>query len=190
MAPADFERQREPWSSPRGAVARPVSPQYRPPLALRAMSALLGMGAVAFAVALMLSDRAPGVLRRLFGEDVRRLWDRIDASQRAQFVSEADLPGPDFVIHVVVWAVIVALVGMAIWTWRGLTATAVGSFAGSVVIELAQGRYSDTRSVELSDVVANGVGVAIGTGAVALMYLAWSAVGRTLALIRVGDRHG
>jgi len=131
---------------------------------------------MAFAVALMVSDRAPGVLRRLFGADVRRLWDRIDASERAQFVNDARLPEADFVIHVIVWAVVVMLVAMAIWTWRGLTAAVAGVFACSVIIELAQGQYSDTRAVELDDIVANGAGVAIGTGAVALMYLAWNGV--------------
>lgn len=124
----------------------------------------------------MLSDRAPGVLRSVFGAGVRRLWDRIDASQRAQFVNEADLPEPDFVIHVIVWAVVLMLVAMAIWTWRGLTLAVVGVFACSVAIELAQARYSDTRSVELDDVVGNGLGVALGAVAVGLMYLAWSAL--------------
>jgi VanZ family protein len=137
-------------------------------------SALLGIAAMAFAAALMLSDRAPSVLRRLFGEDARRLWDRIDASERAQFVNQAGVPEADFVIHVMVWAVIVLLVAMAIWTWRGLTAVVAGVSASSVIIEVAQGRYSDTRSVELDDLVANGVGVAIGACAAALMYLAWS----------------
>ena len=138
------------------------------------MSALLAIGAVAFAAALMISDRAPRALRDLFGERVRRLWDRIDASERAQFVHEARLPEADFVIHVIVWAVIVMLVAMAVWTWRGLTLAVAGAFACSVIIELAQGRYSDTRSVELDDIVANGAGVAIGTCAVALMYLVWN----------------
>ena len=129
---------------------------------------------MAFAAALMISDRAPRELRRLFGADVRRLWDRIDAGERVQFVNEAHLPQADFVIHVMVWAVIVMLVAVAIWTWRGLTISVAGVFACSVIIELAQGRYSDTRSVELDDIVANGAGVAIGTCAVALMYLAWN----------------
>lgn len=164
VALTELGRSREPHRSPR----------YRPPVALRAFTALLGMGAMAFAAALMISDRAPRVLRRLFGEDVRRLWDRIDASERAQFVNEANLPGADFVVHVVVWAVTVMLVAMAIWTWRGLTVAVGGVFASSVIIELAQGRFSDTRSVSLDDVVANGAGVALGACAVALMYLAWN----------------
>lgn len=154
-----------------------LSPRYRPPIVLRAFLALLGVGAMAFAAALMISDRAPSVLRRLFGEDVRRLWDRIDASERAQFVNEADLPEADFVVHVVVWAVTVMLVAMAIWTWRGLSVAVGGVFASSVIIELAQGRFSDTRSVSLDDVVANGVGVVLGACAVALMYLGWNGLG-------------
>ena len=60
VALADFERNREPSSSRRGTGARDISPRHRPPVALRAVvSALLGIGALAFAVALMISDRAP-----------------------------------------------------------------------------------------------------------------------------------
>lgn len=153
-----------------------MSPRHRPPTVLRALCALLGLGAIAFAVALMLSDRAPGLLSDLFGEDVRRLWGRIDASQRTRVLDDAELPETDFVIHVIVWAVVVTLAATSIWTWAGLILAAVGGFTGSVALELAQGRFSDTRSVELDDVVANATGVAIGAGVAALMYLAWSAL--------------
>ena len=56
VALADFERNREPWSSRcRGTRPHDSSPRHRPPVALRAVSALLGIGALAFAVALMIS---------------------------------------------------------------------------------------------------------------------------------------
>lgn len=145
---------------------------------LRACIALLGLGAAGFAVALMLSDRAPGLLREVFGDRARRLWNRIDASEPAHAVTQGDLPEPDFVVHVVVWCVVVMLVAMAIWTWRGLVGAAIGVFAASVVLEAAQARFSTTRSVQRNDVVANGLGVAAGTCAVALILLAWTAIAR------------
>ena len=132
----------------------------------------------------MLSDRAPGLLETLFGEDARRLWERIDANERAQLVREqaqqlADgtEAGPDFLIHMAVWAAVMLLVGVAVWSWSGLTLAVVATFAGSIAIELAQGEYSDTRAVQQSDVVANGLGVAIGASIAALLYLAWSTLG-------------
>ena len=58
------------------------------------------------------------------------------------------------------WALAVGLVGLAVWSWIGLLIGAVAVFAGSIVVEAAQGRYSDTRAVEASDVRANLTGVA------------------------------
>jgi hypothetical protein len=156
--------------------ARRVGPQHRPPPAARALFALLGLGAIMFAAALMLSDRAPSMLRRAFGDTAHRLWERIDASDRAALPTSADLPETDFFVHVLVWSLVVALVAMAVWTWRGLAVAATGVFASSVVIELAQGRLSDTRSVESNDVLANALGVGIGVGTVAGLFLLWSAV--------------
>ena len=59
---------------------------------------------------------------------------------------------------------------------------AAGCLTSGVIIELAQGRYSDTRSVELDDIVADGAGVAIGTCAVALMYLIWNGLASRVKL--------
>lgn len=138
----------------------------------------------------MLSDRAPGVLETVFGEDAQRLWERVDASERAQALQEqapqlaerADA-GPDFLIHVAVWAVVMLLIALAVWSWSGLTLAAVATFAGSVAVELAQGRYSDTRAVQEGDVLANGLGVAAGAAVAALLYMAWSALGVSLGAL-------
>lgn len=153
---------------------RRTSPRRRPPSIARAGIGLLGLAAMAFAAALMLSDRAPGVIRYVLGDDTRRLWDRIDASGRASFATEGELPPPDFLAHVVVWAVVTALAGLAVWTWRGLAVTAGGVLAGSIAVEFAQGWLSSTRSVEFDDVVANSVGVALGACSAGLVFAAWS----------------
>ena len=90
----------------------------------------------------------------------RRLFARIDASDRAaEVLSDPRLPESDAIVHVAVWALAVGLVGLAVWTWRGLFVGAVAVFAASLLVEAAQGRYSDTRAVEASDVRANAAGV-------------------------------
>ena len=100
---------------------------------LRAGFAVLGVGVLLFNVLLMLSDRAPGALRRVGGDFVRRLFARIDASERAADVlADPRLPESDAIVHVAVWALAVALVGLAVWTWRGLLVGAVAVFAVSL----------------------------------------------------------
>lgn len=161
-------------------------PVYRPPLALRLFAALLGLGALAFNVLLMLSDRAPGALRRIGGEAMRQLFARIDAQDRAtEVLADPRLPEGDVIVHVAVWAVAVLLVGWALWTWIGLLVGAVAVLAGSLVVEALQSRLSDTRSVEASDVRANLAGVVLGTATVAVSYALYSGF---RAVLRTGRR--
>lgn len=169
------------------AVATTASPrrrQARPPFVLRMFAALAGVGASLVTVALLLSDRAPGLVETAFGDRARRLWERIDASERAQFVTEGELPQTDFVVHVLIWTVVAALVGLAVWSWRGLAVSAVLVATASGLLELAQGRYATTRVVEARDMIANLLGVGLGIALAALCYLVWSmfaALGRSLS---------
>jgi hypothetical protein len=163
-----------------------ASPVHRPPLPIRAFAALLGVMAVLFNALLMLSDRAPGALRRVGGDFIRRLFERVDASA-ADVLADPRLPESDAIVHVAVWAVAVVLVGWAVWSWVGLFVGAVAVFAGSLVVEAAQGPWSDTRAVEASDVRANAVGVVLGTIAVGICYVTYSAVS---ALFRDTSRRG
>ena len=148
-------------------------PSRRPSVGLRALFGLLGLAVVLFNVALMLSDRAPGFLRRAFGDVVVGLSDRIDATAR---VPAEQLPGSDVVVHIAVWATAMALVGLTIWTWRGLMAASLVVLATSAVVEIAQGVYSSTRVVERSDALANAVGVGVGTLVAISAYISWSIV--------------
>lgn len=144
---------------------------------------LCGFVAVGFTGALMLSDRAPGFLRVVFGERIRQLWERIDAGGRTDVITAGARPETDFVVHAAIWAVVTILVGLAVWSWFGLLASAVGVFGLSVVIELAQGRWSSTRQVELRDLAANALGVSVGVVAAAFVYAAWSTVAGALAAL-------
>jgi hypothetical protein len=150
-----------------------VRPTHRPPVWLRALIGLVSVMAVLFNVAIMLSDRAPRFLRRVFGDAVVRLSERIDADAR---IPADQLPETDAIVHIAVWAAATALVGLTIWTWRGLVLAALTMLALSAAVEVGQGVYSSTRKVEVDDAIANAAGVTLGVAAAALCYLAWSAV--------------
>ena len=155
---------------------------------LRAGFAVLGAGVLLFNLLLMLSDRAPGAMRSLGGDFVRRLFARIDASgPAAEVLADPRLPESDAIVHVAVWALAVGLVGLAVWTWRGLLVGAIAVLAASLVVEAAQGLWTDTREVETSDVRANAAGVVLGAVAVGACYLAYSAVG---GLFRITSQRG
>lgn len=160
-----------------------TSPRDRPPLTLRLLFGLTSIAATLTAVALMLSDRAPGTVEAVFGDRARRLWVRVDASPRVGLPSTSELPSTDVVIHVAVWAVIAGLVGLTLWTWRGLVVSAGVLTVASGLLELAQGRYATTRSVEISDAVANLMGIGVGLAAAGACFLIWSAVARSARVL-------
>ena len=141
----------------RNTVSYIASPARRPPPAVRALAAVAGVAALLFNAMLMLSDRAPGVLHRFGGGVVRRLFERIDAGERAVDVL-TDPRSSDTAVHFAVWALAVILVGWAVWTWIGLLIGAVAVFGASVVVEGLQSRLSTSRSVEAADVRANLAG--------------------------------
>ena len=150
-------------------------------MTLRILAGMLGAGVLLFNAALMLSDRAPRATRRILGGFQRRLSERIDADGRVHLAADEHLPESDAIVHIGVWAVAVILVGLMVWSWRGLAVAAVGVFAVSVAIEIGQGRFSETRSVESGDILANATGTAAGVAVAACAYLAWSTVASALA---------
>ena len=87
-------------------------------------------------------------------------------------LTDPRLPESDTIVHVAVWALAVTLVGFAVWRWIGLlVGAAVRVRHASLVVEVAQGRLTDTRAVEASDVRGNLAGVALGTVVVAFCYV-------------------
>lgn len=135
--------------------------------------ALIGLGLLMVNAVLMLSDRAPGALRRLS--------DRLDtrgsrAAQAARRVAaDSSFLDAAIAIHIAAWAAATIAVGIVVWSWRGLVTVAIGMFALSVVVEASQQFLTDTRTVTSRDVVGNGVGVGLGVVCVAVCYLMWSA---------------
>ncbi len=164
----------------RPARRRMQRPRSRPPLALRYLAGVLGVAALVFNAALMLSDRSPGLTRRVLGGFQRRLSERIDADSPVRLAADGHLSEGDAIVHIGVWAVAIILFGMMVWSWRWLAVSAIGIFAMSIAIELGQGPLSETRSVESGDVMANATGVAVGIAVTACAYLAWSAIAAAL----------
>lgn len=144
------------------------------------MRAVIAVGALAtglFSAALLLSDRAPGVLRTVLGPRIERLWNRVDLAGRPAELAGEAASQPDAVVHVVLWAVVTVLAVLTLWSWRATPFVVVAVAAASLVIELGQGVWSETRAVERSDMAANLLGTGIGAAvAIAAMGL-WSALG-------------
>ena len=156
-----------------GARPTPLGPGGRPLRGLRIPVALLGLANVAANGVIMLSDRAPGLLRRLSTSVDAGVVRAATAAGAARAAADARIPQSDVHVHLAVWASAALLVGLAAWSWPSLLVGAGAVFALSAGMEAAQGLYSSTRSVQLADLVANAVGVAAGAGAAALVAVLW-----------------
>ncbi len=132
---------------------------------------LLLLGSLAANAAILLSDRAPGLLRRVS--------DRIDAggSRAADVASRAHISTEsDFAVHVLIWGLAAVLVGLAAWSWGSMLLGGALVFASSVVLEAAQRTLTTTRTVQADDVVGNALGVILGLAAVTAFALVWRAM--------------
>ena len=137
---------------------------------------LLGAAVLLMNAALMLSDRAPTAIRVFLGENARRVSERIDGDERARAAGEVTVLQGDAIVHITVWSLATVFVGMAIWRWRGLLIASLCVLAYAAAVELAQGRFSTSRSVEGSDFVFNIVGVAGGMIAVAAVFHVYDSI--------------
>lgn len=166
-------------SSPRSAADRPFlgGPRARAPRWLRACIAVAALVAGSFSAALLLSDRAPGVLRTVLGPRIEDLWNRIDLAGRPAELAGEAASQPDRAVHIAIWAVISFLAVLAVWSWRATLVVFGVVVATSVVIELGQGIWSDTRAVERSDLSSNVLGAAVGTVTALAVMALWSAAG-------------
>lgn len=155
--------------------------QHRPSLVIRGMIALIAFGIVMTNAALLLSDQAPGVLRSLFGDLARRITERLDEDGRAGAALGTRDIGGDSIIHFSMWAIAMLVIGLAVWSWARLAIASVTVAATSLIIEAAQGRYSSSRVVEATDAAFNLLGVAVGAGTAAAVYIVVEGLGRLFA---------
>lgn len=116
---------------------------------------LLGLGCVAVGP-VMLSDRAPSLFRQASR--------RVEAALPSWLAGQVDgrLPEPDLLVHLVIYFLFGLLISLFVWSWASLI---VGQFlvmASGLGLELSQAVFTNNRSVELSDMVANLVGQLVG----------------------------
>jgi len=141
----------------------------RLPAWARWLVALAAAVAIASNTVILLSDRAPGLLRRLS--------DRLEIETlrtAAVQVAPGEVPRSDFVVHVALWAVATALVGLAMGATWSRAVAAGGVLLYSAVVEVAQGALTYTRTPQAADMVANAVGVGVGLAvAVAVGLVLW-----------------
>ena len=142
------------------------------------MPLLLSLGAFAANAIILLSDRAPGLFRKVSARIDAGVSRVADATGVGVPGSDVAVPQSDFDVHVVIWAAAALLVGLAAWSWPSLFLASGVVFASSVALELGQRRYTNSRTVQFEDLVANAVGVVCGTAVVAGFALTWWAVSR------------
>jgi len=141
-------------SRPAGRAMR--RPRSRPPVGVRIIAALFGVSALLFNAALMLSDRAPGLTRRVLGGAQRRLSERIDADSRVRLAADGRLPESDAIVHIGVWAVAIILVGRS---YRRLGSCHHPRWVGS--LELARARHFCNRCARVEHRHRTGSGAVL-----------------------------
>ncbi len=118
----------------------------------------------------LLSDRAPGLLHRLSD---RLAVDTLRVTA-AQVAPGSDLPRSYFLMHVALWALATALVGLAMGSTGSKVVAAGLVLLYSAGVELAQAMVTDSRSPQPADMVANTLGVAAGLAvAVGVGFALW-----------------
>jgi VanZ family protein len=107
-------------------------------------------------VLLMLSDRAPGLLRRLS--------DRLEVvdPRPGEVVRATGVPDAAFAVHVAVWGAAGLVVVLLSWSWRSLLAGLTAALVVSGLVEVAQEVLTDQRAAQGRDLLANAVGLALG----------------------------
>ena len=154
----------------------PLGPGGRPFRGWRVVPTLLILVSLAANAAILLSDRAPGLLRRVSARIDVNGSRAADVASRARISTESD-----FAVHVVIWGVAAVLAGLAAWSWGSMLLGGIAVLGTSVALEAAQQFATTTRSVQESDIVGNALGVAAGLAAVTVLAVAWwAATGRAL----------
>ncbi len=152
------------------AHSTPLGPGGRPLRGLRVIPTLLVLGSMAANAAILLSDRAPGLLRRLSVKVDAGGSRAADVASRAHISTDSD-----FAVHVLIWGVATVLVGLAAWSWTSMLLGGAVVFASSLGLEVAQHFVTTTRNVQAADVAGNALGVAAGLAAVTVFAVIWRA---------------
>lgn len=156
---------------PERLTLTPLGPGGRPFARWRALVTVLAVLALVGVVVALLSDRAPGILGSVTREVTAQL-DRAAPEARTSVneavagtrVEERDVQG-----HILLWSAVTVLVGLASWSWRSLIAATALVVVASTGLELVQEELAPSRITERSDLLANGLGIALGFAIVLLV---------------------
>lgn len=125
-----------------------------------------------------LSDRAPGAVERLV-EKVQRKGAVLEERLGVDVVDLGDAPiGLWSAGHLLLWCVVGVVAYAAVGDRVRAVLLAVGLVAASFGAEVAQVLVTTHRAMQLSDMIANTVGVVLGVGGAAVV-----------ALLARDDRH-
>ncbi len=129
---------------------------------------LLAVGVAVVAAAVLLSDRAPGVVADVSEQVSTRLDRRAPAAgvRARRAVARTGIEERDTWAHLAIWGSATLFAGLASWSWRSLAVVVALLVAGSTALELLQEELAPSRITEWSDVAANLAGIAIGLAAV------------------------
>lgn len=133
------------------------------------LTAFVIAGFVLLAIVLFWADRTTSLVDT-FRDVVVNTGRQIEAESGVNLVDRDDIPGTkDQIAHAAFWG---STAGVLAWLLRRRVPVALtGLFVAgaSIMIELGQPRFSATRVVEPSDMVANLCGIAIAIPTVAIL---------------------
>lgn len=94
-----------------------------------------------------------------------------EQTANVDLIDRSDIPGTfDQVGHAMLWATGTVLIGIAGFRRFSAAAAATVAMVVSLAFEFGQPVLSTSRALQPSDVVANGVGVLIGFGALVILH--------------------
>jgi len=130
--------------------------------------AILG-GFTAVVTVASLSDRAPRFVPRITDLTVR-VGRRFEAVSNTDLVDVSSIPGrTDQIGHFLLWGAGMLAIGWLTRKRIPVAATACLLFAASIAVEFLQVRWTATRQLEVTDAVANGLGILLAAIAVATL---------------------
>lgn len=147
---------------------------------LRRLKAIPLLVFVLIVTALSLGDRAPASAHARVGT-VRIVGSRVEHRLGVDLVSRSDIPFAfDKVGHFALYFVAGVLAWLGLGKRYGAGAITLYLIGFSAVIEVAQPLLSYSRQAELSDLVANSVGVGFGVAAAVILTRALELIWRRI----------
>lgn len=146
----------------------PLGPGGRPFARWRLLVSLLALAGLAAVAFLLLWEDGPRFVGGL-SDEARAQLDRAPPGTRRNVrraVARSGVEESDTWAHIGLWASATVLVGLATWSWRSLVVAVVLLVGASTGLELVQDQVAPTRIYERSDLVANGLGIALGLAVV------------------------